>query len=176
MKSRNQFWICSLSLKSLWERKALEDGGEDYIVIKAADLEAGNERHLAKGSLAERIWGDMAKENLAKNPVPQRVMPDNDVEKLFNRSVCLVLAISLIYLRNCRKHKEQAAGQKRNELNVNGIGCAAIGFVGFMMGTYGAIARLVNSFAKIVDILSNIRIHQVRQMDPRDVPWPEREN
>lgn len=46
----------------------------------------------------------------------------------------------------------------------------------FMMGTYGAIARLVNSFAKIVDILSNIRIHQVRQMDPRDVPWPEREN
>ena len=35
-----------------WERKALEDGGEDYIVIKAADLEAGNERHLA-----ERLTG-----------------------------------------------------------------------------------------------------------------------
>ena len=48
---------------------------EKYIVIKFTDLEAGEVRNKEQGSIAKRIWGDLAEESLAEKAKAQAAQP-----------------------------------------------------------------------------------------------------
>ena len=65
---------------------------------------------LQKGSLAERIWGDMAKGKFGQNPVPQRVMPDNDVEVIQPQRMPGASDFANLF-KKLQEAQEQAAGQ-----------------------------------------------------------------
>lgn len=67
-----------------WELKTLsgtehfwkdDPEGEQYIIIKQSDLDAGELRNQEQGSIAKRIWGDMAEENLAQRAKEQAAQP-----------------------------------------------------------------------------------------------------
>ena len=51
-----------------WRREPLVEDGEDYIIIKAADLDAGEARHQGAGSIVNRLYGDKVAQQMPEMP------------------------------------------------------------------------------------------------------------